>query len=71
VLGIKIPATYKEAVNDPEYSQLWKQAIIEELRGHYFIVVALNSRSSSVQRTSFNFATKFTAGSFETGAAVY
>ena len=31
VLGIKIPATYKEAVNDPEYGQLWKQAIIEEL----------------------------------------
>jgi hypothetical protein len=31
VLGIKIPATYREAVNDPKYGQLWKQAIIEEL----------------------------------------
>jgi hypothetical protein len=30
VMGIKIPQTYKEAVNDAKHGYLWKEAIIEE-----------------------------------------
>ncbi|KAI1006420.1 hypothetical protein K3495_g1801 [Podosphaera aphanis] len=29
--GIKIPHTYKEAINDPQYAKQWKSAIMEEL----------------------------------------
>jgi Reverse transcriptase (RNA-dependent DNA polymerase)/gag-polypeptide of LTR copia-type len=29
--GIKIPQTYKEAINDPQYSKQWKNAMNEEL----------------------------------------
>jgi Reverse transcriptase (RNA-dependent DNA polymerase) len=29
--GIKIPQTYKEAINDPQYSEQWKDAMNEEL----------------------------------------
>jgi hypothetical protein len=32
VLGIKIPLTYKEAINDLEHGEQWREAIIEELR---------------------------------------
>jgi hypothetical protein len=32
VLGIKIPLTFREAINDPKYGTQWKEAIIEELR---------------------------------------
>ena len=31
VLGIKIPLTYKEAINDLEHGEQWREAIIEEL----------------------------------------
>ncbi|KAI0991740.1 hypothetical protein K3495_g16447, partial [Podosphaera aphanis] len=31
ISGIKIPRTYKEAVNDPQFSKQWKKAMAEEL----------------------------------------
>jgi hypothetical protein len=31
VNGIKIPQTYKDAIKDPKYSKLWKEAIDEEI----------------------------------------
>jgi hypothetical protein len=31
VQGIKIPLTYKEAINDPKYSEQWKAAMREEM----------------------------------------
>ena len=32
IMGIRIPTTYGQAVNDPKHGYLWKEAIIEELR---------------------------------------